>query len=263
MATQEDCKLGVSLVQYDIAWEDKEKNLSYIYSVMSSLAGKTDLVLLPEMCTTGFSMNSRLLAEPVNGNSINNLKAWAEKFNLAVCGSYIAEDKGEYFNRGFFITPQSEHYYDKRHLFRMGSEPSFFSAGNNRLIVQYKGFSICLLICYDLRFPVWARNVGNAYDLLIYVANWPASRNKVWNALLTARAIENMSYVCGVNRTGRDGNGLNYDGLSRLINAKGDDILPPLLNQNETQSVYISKIDIEAFRAKFPVWEDADSFEIK
>lgn len=260
---QEDCKLGVSLVQYDIAWENKVNNLDYIHSVMVKLQGKTDLIVLPEMCTTGFSMNSRNLAEPISGQTITSLKKWAKELDVAVCGSYISADGDRYYNRGFFITPENEYYYDKRHLFRMGSESQSFSAGDKHLIVEYKGFNICLLICYDLRFPVWARNIENAYDLLIYVANWPSSRSKVWNALLTARALENMSYVCGVNRTGEDGNGLKYIGESRLINAKGDDILVPLLNPEHIETVQVSKIELENFRAKFPVWKDADKFELK
>lgn len=145
----------------------------------------------------------------------------------------------------------------------MGSEPQYFSSGDSRLIFEHKGFNICLLICYDLRFPVWARNIENAYDLLIYVANWPASRAKVWNALLTARAIENMSYVCGVNRIGIDGNGLAYNGGSKLINAKGNEISSIGLNHECVETVYVSKAELEQFRTKFPVWKDADKFEIK
>ncbi|MBD8390132.1 nitrilase family protein [Dysgonomonas sp. BGC7] len=260
---QEEYKLGVSLVQYDIAWKNKQQNLEYIHNVISQLSGKTDIVVLPETCTTGFSMNSHNLAEPIDGKTISSLKEWAKDFNLAVCGSYIASENGIYYNRGFFITPDKEFYYDKRHLFRMGCEPQFFSPGDKPLIVEYKGFKIKLLICYDLRFPVWARNVDNEYDLLIYVANWPASRSKVWNALLTARALENMSYVCGVNRIGKDGNGLQHEGGSRLINAKGDDICIIELNQTCVETVYISKSDLEKFREKFPVWKDADIFRIE
>ncbi|MDH6307681.1 omega-amidase [Dysgonomonas sp. PFB1-18] len=259
---EQDEKLRISLVQYDIAWENKQKNLDYIQKVISALSGKTDIIVLPEMCTTGFSMNSRNLAEPDNGNTITSLKQWSKQYNVAICGSYIAEDNGNYYNRGFFITPADEHYYDKRHLFRMGGEPQYFSAGSEKIIFTYKGFNICLLICYDLRFPVWARNVDNAYDLLIYVANWPASRAKVWNTLLIARALENMSYVCGVNRIGTDGNNLDHEGGSKLINAKGDEISAIPLNQEQVETVCISKIELEHFRAKFPVWKDADRFEI-
>ena len=260
---EEDLTLRVSLVQQDIVWEDKQANLKYIHSVISQLAGKTDLVVLPEMCTTGFSMNSHILAETISGETISKLKQWAVQYNIAICDSFIAEDKGQYYNRGFFITPVKEHYYDKRHLFRMGSEPESFSSGKKRLVVELKGFNICLLVCYDLRFPVWARNVDNEYDLLVYVANWPASRSNVWNALLIARAIENMSYVCGVNRIGADGNGLKYEGSSKMINARGEEIITIALNQELVETVCISKRELEKFRAKFPVWKDADSFNIE
>ena len=260
---EEDLTLRVSLVQQDIVWEDKQSNLKYIHSVISKLAGKTDLVVLPEMCTTGFSMNSHILAETISGETISKLKQWAVQYNIAICGSFIAADSGQYYNRGFFITPAKEYYYDKRHLFRMGSEPESFSSGKKRLVVELNGFNICLLVCYDLRFPVWARNVDNEYDLLVYVANWPASRSKVWNALLTARAIENMSYVCGVNRIGADGNGLKYEGGSKMINARGEEISSIELNQERVETVCISKSELEKFRAKFPVWKDADRFNIE
>lgn len=260
---QSNDKLRISLVQYDIAWENKDKNLSYIDNIISGLNGKTDIVVLPEMFSTGFSMNSHNLAEDINGKTISQIKDWAGKYNIAICGSFIAKDGPDYYNRGFFITPTKEYYYDKRHLFRMGSEPQSFSAGNKRLIVEYKGFNICLLICYDLRFPVWARNVNNEYDILIYAANWPTSRINVWNTLLPARAIENMSYVCGVNRIGTDGNSLTYNGTSKMINARGEEISFIGLNKEQVETVCISRSELEQFRTKFPVWKDADEFKLK
>lgn len=259
----QDDKLGLSLVQYDIVWEDKQKNLDYLHGILANISDKTDVVVLPEMFTTGFSMNSQNLAEPNNGKTITQIKQWAKEYNTAICGSFISSDKDTFYNRGFFISSDNEYYYDKRHLFRMGNEPQYFSSGNNRFIFKHKGFNICLLICYDLRFPVWARNVDNEYDLLIYVANWPASRAKVWNALLTARAIENMSYVCGVNRIGTDGNELIYSGGSKLINARGDEISILELNREQVETIYISRAELEQLRAKFPVWKDADKFDIK
>lgn len=258
----QDKSLRISLVQYDIVWEDKAANLDYIYNAIVSVVGKTDIVVLPEMCTTGFSMNSRSFAESNDGVTMREIKKWAQEYDVAVCGSFIAKEQEAFFNRGFFITPDAEYFYDKRHLFRMGNEPKSFSAGNDHLIFEYKGFNICLLICYDLRFPVWARNVDNSYDLLIYTANWPASRAKVWNTLLAARAIENMSYVCGVNRIGRDGNGLEYTGDSKLINAKGEDIISIEQNKSHIETVCISKSELERFREKFPVWKDADEFKL-
>lgn len=259
----QDQILRVSLAQYDILWEDKSANLAKIEKIVSSLAGETDLVVLPEMCTTGFSMNSHQLAEPVTGTTVSHLSKLAQQYDIAICSSFIAIDKNKYFNRGFFITSESQHYYDKRHLFRMGQEADYFSAGEKKLIIEHKGFKICLLVCYDLRFPVWARNVDNEYDLLIYTANWPASRSHVWNILLEARAIENMCYVCGVNRVGADGNNLVHEGNSKMIDAKGETILSINLNLEDTKTVHISKENLNKFRTKFPAWKDADKFRIQ
>lgn len=258
-----DTNLRISLVQQDIAWEDKPANLAYMHDTIATLSGKTDLVIFPEMCTTGFSMNTHALAETTEGNTVSLLKEWARKYELAICGSFIAKDGDLYYNKAFCITPQEQYFYDKRHLFRMGREPEAYSAGKKRVVFELNGFNICLLVCYDLRFPVWARNVDNEYDLLIYVANWPTARTKVWNTLLTARALENMSYVCGVNRIGEDGNGLTHSGSSKVVNARGEDILSLPLNQQYVDTVSISKNELHEFRAKFPVWKDADEFDIK
>lgn len=246
----------------DIVWEDKAANLSKVQHSLSELSGKTDVVVLPEMFSTGFSMNSRSLAEPIDSKIITMLQAWSKEYNLAICGSYIASEDGRFYNRGFFITANNIHFYDKRHLFRMGDEGKSFSAGNNHCIVEHKGFNICLLICYDLRFPVWARNVGNAYDLLIYVANWPQSRIKVWNTLLEARALENLCYVCGVNRVGVDGMQLIYNGQSSLIDYKGIRLTTIAEPVEAIETVEISKKGLNLFRNKFPVWKDADDFTL-
>lgn len=254
--------LRISLLQTDIKWEDKEYNLSTLERYISELTGKTDLIVLPEMFSTGFSMNSRLLAEKADGTTIATLQKWSLRYNVALSGSFIAEDKGEYYNRGFFISPSQITFYDKRHLFRMGDEAKHFSAGDKQTVVQYKGFNICLLICYDLRFPVWARNVNNKYDLLLYVANWPESRIKVWNTLLEARAIENQAYVCGVNRVGKDNMGLIYNGQSALIDYKGNKVAYLDTAIEQVVTVEISKEDLNLFRSKFPVWKDADRFSL-
>ncbi|NDV68104.1 amidohydrolase [Dysgonomonas sp. 25] len=253
--------LRVTLVQLDIIWENKAANIDKVHAFIKEKAAVTDLFVLPEMFSTGFSMNSHALAESNEGNTVNKLKHWAKEYSVAICGSFIAEDGGEYYNRGFFITPEASHFYDKRHLFRMGEEANYFSAGNKRLIVEHKGFNICLLICYDLRFPVWARNVDNEYDLLVYAANWPESRSKVWNTLLEARAIENMCYVCGVNRSGTDGNKLKYKGESKLIDFKGN-ILDASDADETATTVAISKDKLTDFRSKFPAWRDADKFKL-
>lgn len=255
--------LKVSIVQYDIEWEDKTANLNKIEKYVSALSDKTDLVILPEMCTTGFSMNVQNLAETIDGNSINYIKRLASKYNLAICGSLIIKEENKFYNRGFFITPQDEYYYDKRHLFRMGEETHFYEAGNKHLIIEHKGFNICLLICYDIRFPVWARNINNEYDLLIYVANWPESRVKTWEALLKARAIENMAYVCGVNRIGRDGLNINYNGTSMIIDARGNILSSIETRKEQIETQELSLTELNAFRNKFPVWKDADRFELK
>ena len=211
--------LRISLAQIDIEWENIQENLCRLEIKLQALSGKTDIVVLPEMFSTGFTMQSHLFAETINGDTISTLRKWATKYNLALVGSFICSENEAYYNRAFFLAPNNEEYfYDKRHLFRMGNEPKHFSAGNKRCIFNWQGWKICLLICYDLRFPVWSRNVINEYDLLIFVANWPASRSRAWDTLLCARAIENQSYVCGVNRIGNDAMGISYNGGSALYN---------------------------------------------
>lgn len=254
--------LRVSLIQTDIVWENKAENLRNIERKIVELRGQTDLVVLPEMFTTGFSMNSHALAENILGETISTVKRWAKNYDLALCGSFIAEDEGGFYNRGFFISPDQELYYDKKHLFRMGDERSAFKSGSERLIVEHKGFSICLLICYDLRFPVWSRNIENAYDLLVYVASWPESRAMVWDTLLKARALENQSYVCGVNRVGLDGLKLTYRGGSVMLDAKGRSLSSLKDRAEGVETIEISKEELDDFRQKFPVWMDADKFQI-
>ena len=262
--------IRVSLFQTDIIWENKSANLISLYEELKKLSGLTDIVILPEMFSTGFSMNSHTLAEPITGNTISLLQQWALTFQLAIAGSYIAVDGTEcssqeqkFYNRGFFITPEKKaFYYDKRHLFRMGSEPDSFDAGNQRTLISYRGWNICLLVCYDLRFPVWSRNANNEYDLLIYVANWPESRRQVWDVLLQARALENMSYVCGVNRIGKDGNYIQYNGGSVLYSSKGELLYKCVDNKEEVSTIKIDLSSLRQFRKKFPAWKDADHFTI-
>lgn len=166
--------LRISMIQSHIIWEDREENLGYYGELLRRVSGRTDLAVLPETFTTGFSMDVEKQADTMEGQTVPTIKEWAKKYKLAVAGSFIAKDNGKFYNRAFFITPEGEeYYYDKRHLFRMAEEDKHFSAGDKRLIVPYKGWNICLQVCYDLRFPVWSRNVNNEYDLLIYVANWP------------------------------------------------------------------------------------------
>lgn len=256
--------LRISLVQGDIVWEDKTSNLKIYRDLLSNLSGKTDLAILPEMFSTGFSMQSNHLAETNEGETIFLVKKCAADFGIAISGSFLAKDEhGHTFNRGFFVTPEGEsHFYNKRHLFRMGNEHEFFTQGNKQLIVSYKGWNINLIICYDLRFPVWIRNVDNAYDLMICAANWPESRNAVWETLLKARALENQAYVCGVNRVGKDGNGLKHKGNSLLINFLGEVISEYMPEKVIVNTYSINKEQLDEFRRKFPSWKDADKFQI-
>lgn len=256
--------LRVSLAQINIAWENKQENLSRLEVRLQALSGKTDLVVLPEMFSTGFTMQSHLFAEDINGETLTALRQWVRKYNLALSGSFICAEDGKFFNRGFFLTPEGdEYFYDKHHLFRMGHEPEHFSAGDKRCIIFWQGWKICLMVCYDLRFPVWCRNVINEYDLLLFVANWPVPRIQVWNTLLCARAIENQSYVCGVNRVGKDGIGLHYNGGSALYNMKGENLIHFTENEEAFKTVTIDLESLRTFRTKFPAWRDADFFSFE
>lgn len=255
--------IRISIVQIDIVWEDKQENLRMLHEKLKALSGTTEIVVLPEMFSTGFSMNVEALAETTSGETITFLKKWSNDYQLALTGSFIATENQQYFNRGFFLTPQGEEfYYDKRHLFRMGNERAHFSSGKEQLIVPYLGWNICLQICYDLRFPVWSRNINNEYDLLIYVANWPDARRMVWDTLLKARALENQCYVCGVNRVGTDGYHLCYNGGSVVYSAKGELLASTTDGKCEISTSVLSLSDLNKFRDKFPVWKDADIFTI-
>ncbi len=261
--------LRISLLQTDIVWEDKKENLRRLHGKLQSLCGETDLVILPEMFSTGFSMSPAALAEPATGETMVTLQQWAADFRTAIAGSFVASGSGSsaqaqrYHNRAFFLTPEGgSHFYDKRHLFRIGLEGEQYTAGTRRPVVTYKGWHILLLICYDLRFPVWSRNVNNEYDLLVYVASWPSSRRNAWDILLQARALENLCYTCGVNRIGTDGNGLSYNGGSILYSPKGE-VLASVPNDKESiANATLSLHSLRTFREKFPAWKDADSFTI-
>ena len=250
------------MLQYAIAWEDKQANLDKVASWLEKERPDADLLVLPEMFTTGFSMKVKELAEPDEGETINRVKQWAKHFNIAIAGSFMAQKEHHFYNRAFFITPEgSTFFYNKRHLFSIGQEHTVFSAGKERVIVPYKGWNICLQICYDLRFPVWTRNVANGYDLLLYMANWPASRISSWNLLLPARAVENLAYVCGVNRVGEDGLSVKHNGYSSIYDMKGK-LLAGF--EPEEEGLKISALSLNTlneFREKFPVWKDADKFK--
>jgi predicted amidohydrolase len=256
--------LRISLVQVSLLWEDKARNLARFGRFLKRVEGKTDLAVLPETFTTGFSMNVRELGERMDGPTTAWLKEQAAYFQFAITGSFIARNGKYYYNRGFFITPDGgEYYYDKRHLFRMAGERESFTQGKEQVVVPYKSWNICLQICYDLRFPVWSRNVGNAYDLLIYVANWPAPRHLAWTTLLPARAAENQAFVCGVNCIGNGGDGMKYLGGSAVYSPKGEKLTDSGTKKDFIRTFTIDKDGLDAFRAKFPAWQDADPFTLK
>lgn len=254
--------IDITIVQYNIAWEDKRANFRKIEDLVRHLK-TTDIIVLPEMFTTGFSMNISAMAEKMDGPTVQWMVQMAREKDAAVCGSIIVEEDSRFFNRLLFVKPDGEILkYDKRHLFTMGDEQKFYAPGNKRLIVEYKGFRILPLVCYDLRFPVWSRNRSN-FDLMIYVANWPSPRRKVWKTLLRARAIENQSYVIAANRTGTDANGIKYSGDSFTIDAKGKVIQKLERNTEGTITEKFSLESLHKFRQKFPVLDDADQFNIK
>ncbi len=261
-------EIYVTLVQTELHWEDIGANLAMLEEKIWQIKGQTDLILLPEMFTTGFTMNAPHLAEPMNLTTFKWLKQQAAQTKAAVAGSYIVKENGQYFNRLVFMRPDgSFSYYDKRHLFRMADEHQHYSAGNSLLINELKGWKFCTLVCYDLRFPVWSRNkvvkTGElSYDCLVYVANFPQARANVWNTLLRARAMENLSYCIGVNRTGQDGNGVLYAGESAVIDMKGD----ALFYQKDIEiieTISLKYSELAAFRARFPAYLDADDFEVQ
>lgn len=256
--------LRISLLQTDIAWEDKPRNLCRLREMLETLRGQTELAILPETFSTGFSMNPISLAEPIEGETIHTLQQWAATYNIALTGSYIACDTSSHcYNRAFFLTPEGEaYYYDKRHLFRMGHETEHYTPGNERTTISFRGWNILLQICYDLRFPVWSRNRQNEYDLLIYVANWPSSRRKVWDTLLQARAIENISYVCGVNRMGKDFHHIAHDGGSAVYSYKGTQLAAVPDNTEGIATATLDYSGLQKFRQKFPAWKDADDFSL-
>lgn len=254
--------LNVAVFQFDLVWENPEANQAKIGEWMEQVKRKTDIVFLPEMFTTGFSMNVADLAETMDGVTIQWMKKCCADHQLAMCGSLIIIENSHYYNRLLFVHPSGEiQFYDKRHLFTMGHEENHFTGGSSRLVVEYKGWKICPLICYDLRFPVWSRNRGE-YDILTYSANWPQARTEVWNTLLKARAIENQAYVVGANRVGVDGNTISYSGNSQIIDPKGNLLASIGDHHKGIVLATFSYTELAKFRSAFPVLKDADRFSI-
>lgn len=265
MATKD---LRITLVQASLQWEDVKGNLQMFSNQFNKLnRNETDLIILPEMFSTGFSMNAASLAERMDGISMQWMAETAAKLNAAICGSLIITEKKKYFNRFVWMNADGTYdYYDKRHLFRMGKENGIYTVGKKRLIINYKGWNICPMVCYDLRFPVWSRNGLNAqndaplYDLLLYVANWPSVRSYAWRQLLIARAIENQCYVAGVNRVDNDGNGMEHTGDSAVLNPKGEYLLKLNPGKKQLATAILSFKELEGFRKIFPVMLDADKY---
>lgn len=255
--------MKITLLQDKICWADKVANFATIERHLQQIQANTDLVVLPEMFSTGFCVEQPELAESMQGKTVQQLKNWAVTYQIAIAGSFIATENGKNFNRGFFVFPDGKIVTaDKRHLFSVGGENNHFSAGDQKLLVNYKGFNIQILICYDLRFPVWARNVDNAYDLLIYVANFPEKRIRNWDILLQARAIENQCFVCGVNCVGVDGEGISYNGHSVLLDYLANPLVACPENETAVMTYEINAEPLRKFRAKSPFWIDADKFTI-
>jgi len=254
--------LSVTFVQVDLVWENPRLNREHLERLILPLAGTTDVVILPETFTTGFSMNKSNLVESMDGLTIQWLLNLTLTTNLAIGGSLLIKSDGLFFNRFVFVKPQGEiTFYDKRHLFSMGGESNVLTGGYQRVVFSYLGWRIAPYVCYDIRFPVWCRNLGDT-DLMIFCANWPGSRREIWNILLKARAIENQVYVAGVNRTGTDGEGIYYSGDSQMINARGKVMDPTTNKSDEIFTYHISRTELNDFRKKFPVANDADHFLI-
>jgi predicted amidohydrolase len=254
--------LNTALLQANLEWEKIEDNKALFERKIKELPQETDLIILPEMFSTGFSMNAENLAEPDKGPTFKWMQKMASEKDAAVTGSLIISDGGNFYNRLYFVYPDgSSQKYDKRHTFTLAKEDETYASGSERLIVEYKGWKICPLVCYDLRFPVWSRNTED-YDLLIYVANWPAARVVAWDALLKARAIENMSYCIGLNRVGRDGSDLNYVGHSAVYNCLGEKVSSSLQETEFTELVKLNKQDLKDIRSQLKFLQDRDRFTI-
>lgn len=258
--------LTITLIQTNLFWENKKANLDRLQQKIESIEPKTEIVILPEMFTTGFSMQPELFAEKMDGDTVQWMKKMAAEKKIILTGSLMIEESGKYFNRLIWMLPNGEYgIYDKRHLFAFANEHDHYTAGNKKLIASVKGWKINLQVCYDLRFPVWARQSPgkneNKYDLLINVANWPAKRSIAWTTLLRARAIENQCFVAGVNRVGEDGKNIHYHGESSLIDPLGE-IIYQKKDQEDIFTCTLLKEKVTETRNQFPFWLDADEFTI-
>jgi omega-amidase len=254
--------MKIALIQSQLFWENPEKNRKKFEEKIHTIPESVDLIVLPEMFTTGFTMKPNDVAETMQGDTVTWLKSLAKAKKAAITGSLIITENGNFYNRLLFVFPTGEiQFYDKKHLFTLAGENKVYTGGSQKIIIDYLGWKICPLVCYDLRFPVFSRNTEN-YDLLIYVASWPKTRINAWDALLKARAIENMSYAVGVNRIGEDHNGYQYNGHSQVVDFLGNYKLEPI----ETKGVFIvelNKADLLATRKQLDFLSDQDAFELK
>ena len=253
--------MKIAIIQSELIWENPEANRNRFEQKINLITENVDLIVLPEMFSTGFTMTPKLVAETMQGETMSWLKFLAKAKNVAITGSLVIQENENYYNRLVFVFPSGEiQHYDKRHLFSLAGEEKMYKKGKNKLIIDYRGWKICPLVCYDLRFPVFSRNVEN-YDVLIYVANWPKPRINAWNALLKARAIENMCYVIGVNRTGEDQNKHIYSGSSQILNYLGEE----LAQANDVEGVFIVKLDkisLHETRCRLGFLNDKDNFTV-
>jgi len=251
------------MVQTDLLWENPEKNRASFKRKISALKEDTDLILLPEMFTTGFSMNAEKFAERPEGPTLEWMQDLAAEYKTHVMGSWIVNSSGKFYNRLYSVSHDGSYsFYDKRHLFRMAGEDEIFSNDNKLLTAEIKSWKVRPLICYDLRFPVWSRCRNNDYDLLVFLANWPKRRIDHWKLLLQARAVENQAYAAGVNRIGIDGSGIEYPGCSMIFDPLGS-TAADLRSREGMETARLSRSALDSFRSKFPVWKDSDDFEIK
>lgn len=258
--------LSVTIIQTDIHWEDKKANLELFEQKIFSIKEKTEVVVLPEMFSTGFSMKPESLAETMDEETLQWMRRIAMTKKIILTGSIIIKEAGSYYNRLIWMLPGGDcGYYDKRHLFAYAEEDEHYTQGNKRLIASVKGWKINLLVCYDLRFPVWARQQVKMnepeYDVLIYVANWPEKRVHAWKTLLQARAIENQCYVVGVNRVGNDGNNIHYSGESMIIDPLGE-VMYSKKEEEDIVTIALDQSHLNTVREKFPFWKDADHFRL-
>ena len=270
--------LTFTLIQTGLHWEDKQANLQMLEEKINNIQEKTQVVVLPEMFSTGFSMKPETMAEPMSGETVAWMKRIAAEKKIILTGSLIIEEDGAYYNRSIWMLPNGQYgSYDKRHRFAFAGEDKHYTAGTERFIASANGFKINLLICYDLRFPVWARQQASPlppsiegesepgaafeYDVLIYVANWPERRSTAWKTLLQARAIENQCYVIGVNRVGNDGNEIYHSGDSMVISPLGE-VLYHKAHEEDSFTITLQKKELDEIRSKFPFWRDADGFQI-